>query len=314
LAGSSDKDVMISLLNRPKPGCRPLDHKQVENRLNTAPCLPSLGSIDSALKDLLNADQRYTTQIAEIIRRDPSLTARLLHVVNSVYYGLANPIKNIEEAVFFLGIRQIRQLAMVTPIIEEFQKMTQDRRFPWRQFWRHCIGTALMTRELVDLVESPEGESDYVSGLIHDVGKIVMSSVFPDHFHAVYYAPADPARELVDIEKEILGMDHAELGALFLQKQRLPDIFVETAMFHHNAGAAQNYRRTVAAVQVADLMIRHTKIGDSGNHAEVPQDSWMASDGWEILFAGQTDGEQSIALASLSRSLARIPAILESLL
>ena len=166
----------------------------------------------------------------------------------------------------------------------------------------------------MDLVESPEGESDYVSGLIHDVGKIVMSSVFPEHFRAIYYAHPDQGGELVDIEKEILGMDHAELGALYLKKQRLPDIFVEVAQCHHHPGAAQGHARTVAAVQVADLMVRHTKIGHSGNHAEVAEDSWIASDGWGILFAGQTDGEQTIAVASLSRSLARIPAILESLL
>jgi HD-like signal output (HDOD) protein len=306
--------MMISLSISPKCACRPLEYRQIESRLGGAPCLPSLSSIENALKELLSADQRYTTQIAEIIRRDPSLTSRLLHLVNSVYYGLANPIKNIEEAVFFLGVRQIRQLAMVTPIIEDFQKLTQDRRFPWRQFWRHCIGTALLTRELVDLVESPEGEGDYVSGLIHDVGKIVMSSVFPDHFRAIYYAHPDRGGELVEIEKEILGMDHSELGALYLQKQRLPDIFVEVAQFHHHPDAARSHSRTVAAVQVADLMVRHTKIGDSGNHAEVAEDSWMASAGWEILFAGQTDGEQTIAVASLSRSLARIPAILESLL
>ena len=167
----------------------------------------------------------------------------------------------------------------------------------------------------MDLVKSPEGESDYVSGLIHDVGKIVMSSVFPEHFHAIYYAPPGPRRlELIEIEKEILGMDHAELGALYLQKQRLPDVFVEVARFHHHSEAAQKYTKTVAAVEVADLMIRHTKIGDSGNHVEVAKDSWMASAGWEILFAGQSDGEQIIGVASLSRSLARIPAILESLL
>ena len=306
--------MMILMSNRPKCACHPLEHKQIESRLNSAPCLPSLSTIESALKDLLTADQRYTTQIAEIIRRDPSLTSRLLHLVNSVYYGLANPINNIEEAVFFLGVRQIRQLAMVTPIIEDFQKLTQDRRFPWRQFWRHCIGTALLTRELVDLVESPEGESDYVSGLIHDVGKIVMSSVFPAHFHEIYYAQTDPVAELAETEREILGMDHAELGALFLEKQRLPDVFAEVVRFHHDPAAAQNHLKTVAAVQVADLMVRHTKIGDSGNHAEVAEDSWMASAGWEILFAGQNDGEQTIAVASLNRSLARIPAILESLL
>jgi HD-like signal output (HDOD) protein len=291
-----------------------LEYKQIENRLNGASCLPSLGSIESALKELLSADQRYTTQIAEIIRRDPSLTSRLLHLVNSVYYGLANPIKNIEEAVFFLGVRQIRQLAMVTPIIEEFQNLTKDRRFPWRQFWRHCIGTALMTRELVDLVKSPDGESDYVSGLIHDVGKIVMSSVFPEHFKAIYYVQHDKTRDLIEIEREILGMDHAELGGLYLKKQRLPDIFIEVAQFHHDPSAAIHHRKTVAAVQVADQMIRHTKIGDSGNRQEVPADGWKSSSGWEILFEGQSDGEQTIAIASLSRSLNRVPAILESLL
>jgi len=314
LAVSSDKDAMISLSNRPKLGCRPLDYKQIEHRLNGAPCLPSLASIESALKELLSADQRYTTQIAEIIRRDPSLTSRLLHLVNSVYYGLANPIKNIEEAVFFLGVRQIRQLAMVTPIIEDFQKLTQDQSFAWRQFWRHCIGTALLTRELVDLVKSPEGESDYVSGLVHDVGKIVMSSVFPEHFRAIYHAPPEQQGDLVEKEKEILGMDHAELGAFYLQKQRLPELFIQVARFHHHPEASPSHSKTVAAVQVADLMVRHAKIGHSGNHAEVAEDSWTGCAGWEILFAGQSDGEHAIGVASLNRSLARIPAILESIL
>ena len=141
-----------------------------------------------------------------------------------------------------------------------------------------------------------------------------MSSVLPEHFHAIYYAPPNQGGSLIETEKEILGVDHAELGALYLQKQRLPDIFVEVARFHHHSEAAQKYAKTVAAVEVANLMIRHTKIGDSGDHGEVAKDSWMTSAGWGILFAGQSDGEQIIGVASLSRSLARIPAILESLL
>jgi putative nucleotidyltransferase with HDIG domain len=304
---------MISAFLGPKATCAPLDPKQIETRLASAACLPSLGSIESALKELLSADQRYTTQIAEIIRRDPSLTSRLLHLVNSVYYGLANPIKNIEEAVFFLGVRQIRQLAMVTPVIEEFQKLTNDKNFPWRQFWRHCIGTALITRELVDLVKSPDGESDYVSGLVHDVGKIVMSAVFPDHFRAIYHPRHESPMDLLEVEREILGMDHAELGALYLKKQRLPDVFIEVAQHHHNPAGATRYAKTVAAVQVADMLVRHNKIGKSGNNGEVAADSWTTSAGWEILFASQNEGEKAIARASLARNLERIPAILESL-
>jgi HD-like signal output (HDOD) protein len=220
---------MTSVVPSAETKCEKLDRRQIENRLRGCMCLPSLGSIENALKDLLNADQRYTSQIAEIIRRDPSLTARLLRLVNSVFYGVSRPIKSIEEAVFYLGVRQIRQLAMVTPIIEDFQKLAGAKGFPWREFWRHCIGTALMTREVIDLVQSQKGEIDYVAGLIHDVGKIAMASAFPEHFEEIYHRRKGNGVDLLVTEREVLGIDHAELGALYLKRQSLPDMFIEIA-------------------------------------------------------------------------------------
>src|SRR6202453_4597484 len=179
----------------PQTMCQRLERTHIDARLSGCACLPSLSSIENALQELLGADQRYTSQIAEIIRRDPSLTSRLLRLVNSVYYGISRPIKSIEEAVFFLGVRQIRQLAMVTPIIEDFQKLAGNNDFAWRAFWQHCIGTALMTREIVDLVLVQKGEIDYVAGLIHDVGKIAMASAFPEHFAAIYLHPAEDGQD-----------------------------------------------------------------------------------------------------------------------
>jgi putative nucleotidyltransferase with HDIG domain len=304
---------MTTEVNSTHPVCQRLERRQIESRLASCPCLPSLGSIDNALKELLGADQRYTSQIAEIIRRDPSLTARLLRLVNSVYYGMTKPVKNIEEAVFYLGVRQIRQLAMVTPIIEDFQRLAEGRQFPWRQFWRHCIAVALMTREITDLLQSQDDEIDYVAGLIHDVGKIVMASAFPDHFTEIYHNRAEMTGDLLEWEREVLGVDHAELGAMYLRRQRLPEIFVEIVQNHHVPQQARLQGPITAAVHVADLLVRHTKIGDSGNHTEVDFDSWTESPGWKILFTRQTDSEKSITRASLNRSLARIPAILESL-
>ena len=94
---------------------RRLGLSEIQAQLARCPSIPSLGSINKALQGLLLTEQRYTAQIAEIIRRDPSLTSRLLRLVNSVYFGLTTPVNSIEEAVFYLGVRQIRQLAMVTP-------------------------------------------------------------------------------------------------------------------------------------------------------------------------------------------------------
>src|SRR6266850_8364809 len=212
---------------------RPLSREQIEKRLKYCPRLPSLSTINSALRELLGADQRYTTQVAEIIRRDPSLTARLLRLVNSVYYSLSTPVNNIEEAVFYLGVRQIRQLVMVTPIIEDFQKLAGQAPFPWRDFWQHCIGTAILTREVVSVLRPTTDEVDYVAGLIHDVGKIAMAAACPEHFAAIYSSSDSSERPLRERERRILGFDHTELGAMYLQSHNLPDALVDVARFHH---------------------------------------------------------------------------------
>src|SRR5581483_67938 len=83
---------------------QPLDRAEIVKRLELCPSLPSLGSINKALQGLLFAEQRFSAQISEIIRRDPSLASRLLRLVNSVYYGLTTPVNSIEEAVFYLGV------------------------------------------------------------------------------------------------------------------------------------------------------------------------------------------------------------------
>jgi HD-like signal output (HDOD) protein len=295
--------------------CRlaPLVRKEIERRLEECPSLPSLSSINRALQGLLFAEQRYSAQISEIIRRDPSLTSRLLRLVNSVYYGLTTPVNNIEEAVFYLGVRQIRQLTMVTPIIEDFQRLSVQCEFPWRGFWQHCIGTAIVTREVVSLVQAQPDESDYIAGLVHDVGKIVMAWSFPDHFAEIHRRALPGTRKLTGLETEILGMDHAELGAIYLERQHLPDLMVSSARFHHRPQAADKHELIIASVSIADLLMRNARIGSSGDFVEVSREECLAAPGWSVLFPDQAAPEQAIARASLNRCLERLPHVLEGL-
>jgi len=296
----------------------PLTREQIENRLKYCPRLPSLSSINSALRELLGADHRYTSQVAEIIRRDPSLTARLLRLVNSVYYGLSSPVNNIEEAVFYLGVRQIRQLVMVTPIIEDFQKLAGKAPFPWRDFWQHCIGTAILTREVISAVRMPSDDVDYVCGLIHDVGKIALAAACPEHFEAIYNANSPTSGDPLERERSVLGIDHTELGAMYLASHHLPDSLVEVARYHHRPERASHHLHLVAAVQIADLLIRHAGIGNSGNSRPVSDQDWLNASGWDFLFPAQADperaeAERSLARMNLKRSLDRLPTILEGL-
>lgn len=290
-----------------------LGKNDIQAQLARCPSIPSLGSINKALQGLLLTDQRYTAQIAEIIRRDPSLTSRLLRLVNSVYFGLTTPVNSIEEAVFYLGVRQIRQLAMVTPVIEDFQRLTRQCNFPWREFWQHCIGTALLTREVTANVPGPTDDSDYVAGLVHDIGKIVMAWSFPEHFAEIHRQALPGVRSLLAIEEAVLGMNHSELGALYLERHRLPELMIYTARYHHSADKAPQFPHTIAAVQLADLLLRSSKIGCSGDYVEISRETCYASPAWKVLLAKTPEPEQALVKASLSRTLDQIPLMLEGM-
>lgn len=286
---------------------------EIQSRLGRCPSLPSLSSINKSLLDLVLNEQRYSAQIGEIISRDPSLTSRLLRLVNSVYYGLSAPVTTIEDAVFYLGIRQIRQLVLVTPVIEDFQKLTSQCAFPWREFWQHCIGTGILTHEIGSLAQAVPEESDYIAGLVHDVGKIVMAWAFPDHFADIHRRALLGAEDLLEIENRVLGIDHAELGALYLERHRLSELLIETVRYHHAPEKARSYAQVVASVQIADLLIRHEKMGCSGNYVEVSSKHCFGASGWQVLFPAARESEQSIARASLSRTLELMPRMLEGL-
>ena len=286
---------------------------EIEVRVQDCPRLPSLRSVDSALQEMLNDDTRYTEQISEVIRRDPGLTVRLLRLVNSAYYSLSSPVNSIEEAVFYLGVRQIRQLALLTPVIEDFQKLTGRTPFAWRELWRHCIGVAILTREVTSAVHCPDDEAGYVAGLLHDVGKLAMAASFPAHFVEIQRRMGEGATDLLAVETKILGISHPELGAIYLQHHNLPERMIEAVQFHHAPEKASRHAPIVAAVQIADLMVRHAKIGQSGNAAEVTAEMWLNASGWDILLPNGDAAEKASAQAALIRSLERLPLILEGL-
>jgi putative nucleotidyltransferase with HDIG domain len=201
---------------------------------------------------------------------------------------------------------------MVTPIIEDFQRLSKQCRFPWREFWRHCIATAMMTSEIYGDAHPSRDEVDYVAGLLHDVGKIAIAAAFPEYFEEIQTRLRDPGAELLKVEAEVLGFDHCEVGEYYLSAHKLPTVTIQAVRFHHSPKSAASEASIVAAVQVADLFVRHAKIGNSGNPAEVSAKEWVAADGWDLLFP-RTPEAGDIARANMERSLERLSIVLEGL-
>lgn len=288
----------------------------IRKRINDCPKLASLGRINQALRELVNSEGSVSTQIAEIIRRDPSLTARLLRMVNSVYYGLSNSVSNIEEAIFFLGLRQIRELAMATPVIEEMGSLQNRGRtpLPWKDLWAHSLGTAILTREIMRTMPvTIDDDTDYLVGLLHNVGKVVMAHAFPEELEEICAAEFQSVAEVGQREAGLIGWDHARIGAIYLERHKMSDEIVMAVQYHNNPAAAPRHPMFAAAVQVADCLVRHAGIhGGFERIPPVPRDVWLELEGWQILY-GADGPETRIARAAIDNTLPRLQQMLSGL-
>ncbi len=291
---------------------------EIKRRLDACPKLASLQTINRALRELINSEQSLNSQIAAIIRRDPSLSARLLRMVNSVYFGNSTSISNIEEAVFFLGLRQIRELSTATPVIEEIQTLalgaTDKTPLPWTELWRHSIGTAVLTREiLLSTSITVDDDTDYLAGLLHNVGKIVMAYAFPTELQQIMVTPLPNTAAVCRLERELIGWDHAQIGGYYLGRHQLSDEITVAVLYHNEPERAPRHQLFAAAVQVADQLVRHAGVaGGFETVKPIATDSWMKLDGWKILY-GADGSENALARAHLANAMQRLPSTLSGI-
>lgn len=285
---------------------------EVESRLRQCTLLPSLASLNHLLRDRFTADQRYALPMGEAFSQDPSLAARVLRLANSVYAGLSEPLTSLEEAVASLGLRPVRELALAAPIIEDLQTAVGEVSFPWPEFWRHSLATALLTREIASAMQPAADEADFLAGLLHDVGRIVMAAEFPVAFAEFCRRAAEPGVEVRGLEKEVFGLEHGELGALYLERHGLPPAMIEVARFHTQPGLASAHCMLVAAVQLANGLARSNGIGQSGDSTPVSEEQWLEAEGWPILFPKQMEAERALLRADLKHCLARMPRVPEA--
>lgn len=292
-----------------------MNEKRIRRRIEDCPRLASLRSINTALTGLLKTEGSFTSEIAEVVKRDPTLTTRLLRLVNSVFYGLSTTVTNVEDAIIYLGMKQIRELAMATPVIEDFQSLYNNSgmKVDWEGFWQHSIGTAVITRDLLGIVNiSSLNETDYVVGLVHNVGKLVMAFTFSEEFREVHSVPCGTTMEVCERERELIGWDHAKIGAYYLKQHQLPEHVVEAVEYHNTPEEAPEHKKISAVVQIAEMMVRSVGVMGIEDTDPVEDNAWKELTGWEMVI-DEENTDTVFRIAELRHTLRRLPEILQGM-
>lgn len=231
-----------------------------------APLL-SLPAIAVRLNEMVDDPYCTAADIDALFERDPELTARLLKIVNSPFYGFPSRINSVARAITILGARQLRDLVLAIAVIMRFGK-----RLPMPldvdDFWRHSLCCATVARALANRMRLGNRERYFVAGLLHDIGRLALYLMMPEQARQLIQRAAKPDGIPGDLERSIFGVDHMEVGAALLRAWRLPESLVEPAAFHHAPRRAEHYPRETAVVHIANVVANSLRPGLPGDNDE----------------------------------------------
>ncbi len=230
--------------------------------------MPSL-SITVAKILEVTRDPRVTAKdLNKVISLDPVLVGRVLKLVNSAYYGLSNKVTSLVNAIIMLGINTIKNLALSTAVLGNMRENSSFKSLNIDGFWRHSIGVGVASRLIAKKIGIPVNQIEeyFIAGLLHDIGKIPLNEVFEEHYLKAIRLADFKKMQLLDMEKEIIGITHTEVGKMIAGKWRLSPETLECILHHHNhTEVSEQYYKIGTTVYIANIFCNLNQIGFSGD-------------------------------------------------
>lgn len=254
----------------PTVPCAPVDPADLKAHLGELPALPQAVL---QLLQLLRDDRLSTEQCIRLIETDPILTTRTLRLANSAFYGMAGRVTRITDAVAMLGLRTVAAALAAATLTQAFRQEDCPG-YCHAEHWRHSVATALCARELAPRAGLDEEEA-FLAGLMHDFGCLVLAIQCAPGAAAAMAMSREQGLPLHEAEAAVLGLNHADVGALLAQHWHFPAEIVAAIEHHHRRPVAEAGSRVPleALVQLANALAQRLHSGDSGELSEPALDA-----------------------------------------
>lgn len=234
----------------------------------------------------VNDPNASAATIETIFKYEPSLTLKILSLANSAYFGCPEKITNIRAAITLLGLNLIKSLAIHASVNELFRFGTMIPCFSGYELWKHSVGVAVGAKMISRRSQVGTAEDFFTLGILHDIGLIIEYQFYRETFLAILSRLQEPGQNLIRLEKESLGADHAEIAGFLCQKWNMPETITRILEFHHSPLAAPEiYRKPAAVLYLGDQLAHRKNFGFSSPADPLQPEilsliAWSAAD-WE---------------------------------
>lgn len=269
---------------------------RVRARIEKSGNLPTLPEVVVKIVDMVDDEQTTARQLGAEIAKDQVVSAKVLKLVNSGFYGFSQTISTIPHAVAMLGFDTVKCLVLSSGVLE-----MMDNALPG--LWDHsqaCARACTFIAEEADL-EAPEEVS--VIGLLHDLGKVILSQTLADDFARIRQRIERGDTLFVRSEKDVLGCDHGEIGAWLLARWELPLKLTQPIADHHDFRPHRDHAQRTAAVHLADILVRAEGFG-SGGDLRIPRlaEGTLDTLGMDLETIGRVMDRMHAEFTGLSRA------------
>ncbi|HPK06443.1 MAG TPA: HDOD domain-containing protein, partial [Aminivibrio sp.] len=260
--------------------------------------LVSFPDIYFKIQEVINSPISSATTIAKVVSKDPSLTARLLRLVNSSFYGFPNPILSIPRAIAIIGANELTALALAVSTMTVFRHVPPAY-VDMKSLWKHSIACGVFSRLLAYSRRIRNEERFFLAGLLHDLGRIILYTKTPAEMTYALELSFFERIPLWRAEKRVFGFDHAAVGKVLLEEWNIPESIRKLCDFHHSP-LDENAPEESAFVHAADYIANGLRAGTSGS----VYISAVAPEIWDYL--GLDEGDLESVLVQGERQIREI--------
>ncbi len=228
--------------------------------------IPTLSPVLQKIVSLLGSSTSGAQDVTEVLSRDPAMTSKILKVANSAYYGFAQQVDTLDRAVALLGFNMIRSLSMSVGIMRALPPGKKSGLFSIERLWIHSLAVATIMKELaVRCGRKEEGETLFVAGLLHDIGKVVLDQFFDEEYQqALEETGCLESVSVCEAEVRCFGMDHGEVGSILLKRWNFPVAICSLVAMDHKTEIPEDINPSdVAMLHIADILAKEAGMGVS---------------------------------------------------
>ncbi|MDR2368478.1 MAG: HDOD domain-containing protein [Deltaproteobacteria bacterium] len=254
------------------------DRVSVKKEVRKIKNLPTVPGIVAKISRMVENPETSAAEVGRLISQDQVLSAKVLRMANSAFFGMSRKISSISQALVILGFEVVKGLVLTSSVFDMIQKSMTG-------LWEHSIGCAAASGAVATLLGREDAEEILVAGLLHDLGKVVLALNLPDEMRLILNKVASGDILFYEAENQLLDFDHSELGQWLAEHWNLPESLAEPMRLHHRPEKAVIKPECTAIVHIADIIVRAKGFGNGGDIL-VPPISMAA---WEMLGLKKTD-------------------------